>query len=234
VKLAPIFPVDAVDLCPDTGYYLCFAEHVLESKKHADVFKARSEAGATVVLDSLVYEARFKRNKTSQINFNDLQRASRMVGASYVICPDVLGSLGKTVEKYVQYRQFADKLTGTLVPVVQGGGQYQAIICSKIFYSLANTVAVPVWIADDLHLPRAQLVQQHSMAIYLGWSRNLSDRVRMSSNVVGIDSAKPVYEALGYPRRPDDYFALSRLDIEAKLPVILDSIKSYQERLGAS
>ena len=192
MRYAPIAPVSAAALIPDTGYDFCFAEYALRYPEYAEVYRRKAAAGNFVIMDTLRYE------DEPLMDLEDLRVAVRAVRPSAVIPPDVLGDLDGTLDLLDTYAPLAD-LTSTM-PVAQAQSVEGFIWAATVISERSGYLALPGPVLKRLGISRPSLLMTlcerlpKMPLIHLLGMPDISElrEVRNNQYVMGIDSAKAV------------------------------------------
>ena len=218
-KFAPVVPIDMQYGLGDNGlmgdYHLLIAPQVLK-RKEAYARYYRAEPVATI-MDNGVIET------DDPGNWEELREAANVVGADYVVLPDVPDDVEGTLKVSEENAKFLWQVF-PLLGVVQGTDEKEVRNCIKALAKIEGVVgfAVPRSLVDHFgtRLKVVQYIEKNfqDMPIHLlGLSDNLEDDLYVankSEQVIGLDSAIPIHMgyliertwSLGRPRRPSDYW----------------------------
>lgn len=245
MRFAPVAPVTALPYLPRTDYHLVLSNEALRNSAVVSWYGKARKRGETVILDHPVHERLPIPSLESILALCDAMRPT------FTIVPDVIGDSSKTISQF--------KL---LAPLIASTGTYpMAVVQGKNWDEYWHAMYELAKLADYIAVPLIRVYEQISRAYFieklsedgffrehpytqihlLGEQDSFTDtrKLKHHPNVMGVDSAKPVYlAAKGYEfpakrsdhwGRPANYFDLPESYFFANSELVEYNIRAAME-----
>lgn len=198
-QFAPVIPIEIASQLPEEvlgGYHLLLAHDVLE--RPDDYKNIYADKGWTIMMDNSLVELGYP------LSMRETLDAAKVVGAQYIILPDVMGDYEGTVaatnEALTEWYNLSqeDRSNVQLLYVIQGKhyGEHMSCVLQFTHREDIAGACVPRIIADTCGTRKhvVELATKCSRVHLLGFSENLWDDVACARmpRVNGIDSAVPI------------------------------------------
>lgn len=204
MRVAIIAPIANLDLCMASNYHMALAHLVLQSKEYATFYRARSKAGAFVLMDNGVVEG-------EPLPLVKVIEAAKRIDASEIVLPDTIRDCDRTwqqVDNAYQTGAFQDfiKDTYTSVMVVPHGERmaaWMACLQHLAEYPI-DTIGLSKFEIHDARaaiqgraamVPHVKRVIPEAKIHFLGISGSPIEISFPTSEVRGVDSCIPTVAA---------------------------------------
>ncbi len=205
MRVAIIAPIANLNLCMASNYHMALAHLVLQSEEYATFYRARSKAGAFVLMDNGVVEG-------NPLPLAKVIEAAKRIDASEIVLPDTIRDGTRTwhqVDNAYQTGAFRDfiKDTHTSVMAVPHGVRmvtWMACLQHLAEYPI-NTIGLSKF---EIHDPRAAVQGRVAMIPhvkcimpkveihFLGLGGSPIEISHPTTEVRGVDSCIPTVAAL--------------------------------------
>lgn len=223
MKFAPVSNAVALEYLPHTGYHLALSNQLLAHPRMLAFYARKVRQGDTVILDHPVHE------RLPIPTTNEILSLINAFNPTYVIVPDAIGDTFRTLRMFDKEAHLLSKPGTTPMGVVQGKNYNDYLRCIYELVKRTNAIGIPL-IRKFQQIDRAEFVDELTRQGFfdrhpevkihlLGSDSTFRDVIslRAHRNVMGFDTAKPVYLAVqGFRidevnsyRRPPNYFKMA-------------------------
>ncbi len=221
MKYAPVVPEYVLDAIPEEcDYHLVLSNQLLKSERMRSFYEMQGERGRTVIMDNPVHE------RLEIPSFSERCYMAVTVRPTVMVAPDIIGEAEESYNLYLREINLMKHIP--LMAVVQGRTWNDYMFSIQHLVRHATYIGIPL-IRRFEQIDRADFIFDltergffrefpHLRIHLLGSDHLMKDirNLRCHPNVMGFDSAKPIYLGLkgvhiskakeGDWGRPDWYF----------------------------